>query len=146
MVGNNSAFEPDCVEIAVAFIEIEPRRVVLAWSENWESFVFPMTKLGSDTPERAAVRAAAEVFQLPCRAAAGEREQVKRSLQLSGSDGKLKDYHFSIVSVEVHPDFQRVALNRPSVVVADYDKLRAGEYQPLSPTVKMMLESTIQWG
>ena len=145
-MGNDSGFEPDRVEIALAFIEIEPRRVVLAWSENWESFVFPMTKLGSDTPERAAVRAAAEVFQLPCRAVAGKREQVKRSLQLSGSDGKLKDYHFTIVSVEVHPDFHRVALDRPSILVADYDKLLAGEYQPLSPTVKTMLESTIQWG
>lgn len=144
-------FDPHVLQIAVALIEVEPGRLVVAWNENWESFVLPLTKIRTGptvaSAEQAAVRAAAEALKVPCRVVPGKTEQLKRTLQLSLSDDELKDYHFTIVPVEVHPDFRNVALS-PAAVVADKAKLLAGEYQPLSPSVAAILAESLErgWG
>jgi hypothetical protein len=142
--------EPKSVPIAVALVIMEQGKVAIAWNKKWEAFVLPMTKPDAgpprETAEQAAVRAAAEVFQLPCRTISGKSGKAMRNLQLSNRDGEIKDYHFTIVPVEVHPDFQSVTVNGCSALFTSTEKLHAGEYQPQSPSVKLILDACLEWG
>ena len=143
-------FDPQNVQIAVALVKLDQNRLAIAWNEIWDAFVLPMTKIDAgppaETAEQAAVRAAAEVFQLPCRVVPGKAGQAMRKLQLSSRDGELKDYHFTVVPVEIHPDFSSTSLAYRPVFFAAATKLLNGEYQPLSPSVNPILEACVEWG
>jgi hypothetical protein len=137
------------VQIAVALVKSNKDQVAISWNGNWGAFVLPMTKLDITPPaesaEQAAVRAAAEVFGLPCRVVPGQSGKAMRKLQLGQRDGELKDYHFTVVPVEVHPDFQSAITNRP-VLMPAVEKLQTGDYQPMSPSVKPILDACVEWG
>lgn len=137
------------VSIGVALMKFDGR-LALTWNERWGAFVLPMTKQDSgppaETAEEAAVRAASDVFRLPTRVVAGQAAQAVRHTWRGGSDGQLKDYHFTVVPVEVHPDFAAVAAGSDRAVLADVDKLQSGEYQPLSPSMKTILTACVEWG
>ncbi len=142
-------FDPQTMQIAVALVKVNGDKIAITWNENWQAFVLPMTKLDAgppaETAEQAAIRAAADVFRLPCRVVPGRASQSMRKLQLSSRDGELKDYHFTVVPVEVHPDFQLPLEHRP-VLFPTAEKLLAGTYQPLSPSVKPILDACAEWG
>lgn len=143
-------FDPQTVQIAVALVKLNKDQVAIAWNDNWGAFVVPMTKLDetppAETPEKAAVRAAAEVIGVPCRVVPGQAGKAMRKLQLSNRDGEIKDYHFTVVPVEVHPDFQSASIAHRPVLFASADKLQSGEYQPVSPSVKPVLDACLEWG
>lgn len=142
-------FDPHTVQIAVALVKLNKDQVAVSWNGNWGAFVLPMTKLDTtppaEFPEQAAVRAAAEVIGLPCRVVPGQSGKAMRKLQLGQRDGELKDYHFTVVPVEVHPDFQSAITHRP-VLMPSVERLLAGDYQPVSPSVKPILDSCLEWG
>ena len=143
-------FDPQTVQIAVALVKLDRDMVVVSWNGKWDAFVLPLTKLDTTPPaesaEQSADRAAAEVFQLPCRVVPGKAGQAMRKLQLGQRDGQLKDYHFTVVPVEVHPDFRSVSLSNRDLLFVAADKLLSGEYQPVSPTVQPILEACLEWG
>ena len=143
-------FDPQNVQIAVALVKLDQQRLALTWNDNWQAFVLPMTKLDAgppaETAEQGAVRAAAEVFQLPVRVVSGKAGKAMRKLQLGQRDGELKDYHFTVVPVEIHPDFRNATIAHRPVVIADLKKLHDGEYQPISPSVKPILDACVEWG
>lgn len=143
-------FDPETIQIAVALVKLAPDKVAVSWNGKWDAFVLPLTKLDTTPPaesaEQAADRAAAEVFQLPCRVVPGKAGQAMRKLQLGQRDGQLKDYHFTVVPVEVHPDFRSVSLSNRDLLFVAADKLLSGEYQPVSPTVQPILEACLEWG
>jgi hypothetical protein len=143
-------FEPENVHIAVALVKMSDSKLAIAWNGSWDAFVLPMTKLSAGPPaekaEQAAVRAAAEVFQLPCRVVPGKAGKEMRMLQLSASNSELKNYCFTVVPVEIHPDFKYAPLGGRPVVFADFAKLQSGEYQPVSPSVKPILDECVEWG
>lgn len=136
------------VSIGVAFMKFDGR-LALAWNERWGAFVLPMTKLDAgppaETAEEAAVRAAAEVFRLPVRVVAGQAGQAVRHTWRGGADGQLKDYQFTVVPVEVHPDFAAAAAGSDRAVLADVDTLLRGDYRPVSPSVKPILTACVEW-
>ena len=142
-------FDPLTVQIAVAFVKPNKDQVAVSWNGNWGTFVFPMTKVDTTPPaesvENAAVRAAAEVIGLPCRVVPGQSGKAMRKLQLGQRDGELKDYYFTVVPVEVHPDFQSAITQRP-VLMPSVERLLTGEYQPMSPSVKPILDACLEWG
>jgi hypothetical protein len=137
-------FDPKNLNIAVALIKMGRDKVALTWNDKWGAFVFPMTKIAAgpaaESAEDAALRAAAEVLQLPVRVVAGQTSRKMRTLQLSDSDGQIKDYHFTVVHIEVHPDFAAASISDRPVIFAPIDQLQAGEYQPISPSVKPILD------
>lgn len=143
-------FDPQTLQIAVALVKLNKNQVAVSWNDNWGAFVFPMTKLDTTPPaesaEQAAVRAAAEIFGLPCRVMPGQSGKAMRKLQLGQRDGELKDYHFTVVPVEVHPDFGNASIAHRTVLFASADKLQSGEYQPVSPSVKPILDACLEWG
>ncbi len=70
-------FDPKQIPIAVALVRSVDGQLTIAWNDNWQSFVLPMTKIHSvgpvvETAEQAAVRAAAEVLHVPCRVVPGK--------------------------------------------------------------------------
>lgn len=142
-------FDPQNLQIAVALVKFDQGKVAISWNDKWQAFVLPMTKLDAGPPaesaEQAAVRAAAEVLQLPVRVVPGQAGKEMRKLQLSSRDGELKDYHFTIVPVEIHPDFQSAVTHRP-VLMPTVEKLQSGAYQPVSPSVKPILDACVEWG
>lgn len=143
-------FDPQNVQIAVALVKLNKGQVAVSWNDNWGAFVLPMTKLDATPPaesaEQGAVRAAAEVLGLPCRVVTGQTGKAMRKLQLGQRDGELKDYHFTVVPVEVHPDFQNAPVAHRPMLFASTDKLQSGEYQPVSPSVKPILDACLEWG
>ena len=137
-------FDPKNVQIAVALLKLGKDKVALTWNDNWGAFALPMTKIDTgkpaETAEHAALRAAAEVLQLPVRVAAGQAAKAMRALQLSDRDGEIKDYHFHVVPVEIHPDFAAVSINHRPVIFATVDHLQTGDIQPISPSVKPIID------
>ena len=137
-------FDPKNLNIAVALIKLGEGKVALTWNQKWGAFAFPMTKIDAGPPaesaEQAALRAAAEVLQLPVRVVAGQTSRTMRALQLSDSDGQIKDYHFTVVQVEVHPDFAEASISSRPLLFASIEQLQAGEYQPMSPSVKSIID------
>ena len=121
--------------------------IAITWNNNWNSFVVPMTKVSGgeeeETAEQAAVRALAEVVQLPCQVVPGEAAHEMRQLQLSGRDGEIKDYQFVVVPVQIHPDFAIASVVDRQVIFASADKLQAAEYQPVSPSVKPLIDECV---
>jgi 8-oxo-dGTP pyrophosphatase MutT (NUDIX family) len=142
-------FDPAKPSIAVAFIVDSQGRLLLSWNEKWGAFTLPMTKLRSDppaeTPEQAAVRAAAEVLGVPARVVPGKAAKFARGLQKSTRDGGIKDYQYNVVPVEAHPDYAAIIGSRP-YVWASIDKLQTGEYQPVSSSVQPLLQDCVEWG
>ena len=140
-------FDPQQPSIAVALVSDASGNLLIAWNAKWGCFTLPMTKidkeLPAETPSEAAVRAAAEVLQVPCRVVAGKEPQFFRGLQKSDRDAEIKDYQYHVVQVEPHPDFaERVS----SALYASADKLRSGEYQPVSGSVEEILTHCVEWG
>lgn len=129
--------------IAVALVSDASGGLLITWHAKWRSFTFPMTQIAHDqlpakeTPIDAAVRAAANVLQVPCRVVAGKEPSFRRGLQLSGRDAEIKDYHYHIFDVEPHPDFADRAVQG---LYASTDKLRDEDYQPISDSVKEILK------
>ena len=106
-----------------------------------------MTKISSgplaESAEQAAIRAMAEVLQLPTQVVAGKAGKQMRTLQLSDRDGELKDYHFTVVPVQIHPDFATASIADRPVIFASADKLQAEDYQPMSPSVKPIVNEWV---
>jgi ADP-ribose pyrophosphatase YjhB (NUDIX family) len=142
-------FNPAKPSIAVAFIIDSNGRLLLTWNEKWGAFTLPMTKVDmevpAETPSQAAVRAAAEVLQVPCRVVAGKHPQFSRGLQKSDRDAQIKDYQYNVIQVEPHPDFA-AHITSQLLVWAAIDKLQAGEYQPISQSVEPLLRESVEWG
>ena len=142
------SFEPQVVRIAVALMRTDDGAVI-TWNSNWESFVLPMTKIGGargETAEQAAVRALAEVVRVPCQVEPGKSSHEMRQLQLSDRDGEIKDYQFVVVPVRFHPNFANVSIiNRP-MVLAPVEKLQSEEYQPMSSSVKPIIDECVELG
>ena len=140
-------FDPEQPSIAVAMIVNARGELLIAWNSQWGCFTLPMTKIRyeppAEKPPEAAVRAAAEVLGVPCRAQANEEARFFRGLRKSSRDAEIKDYQFHVVRVEYHPDF---ADRIESALWCSGDKLRAGEYQPLSGSVDEVLRHCIDWG
>ena len=143
------SFEPKIIRIAVALMMTD-HGVAITWSENWDAFVLPMTKIATgaraENPEQAAVRALAEVLRVPCQIEPGQTSHEMRQLQLSDRDGEIKDYQFVIVPVRIHPDFANTTIRPHSVIFATGDKLQAGEYQPMSPSTKLIIDECASIG
>lgn len=108
-----------------------------------------MTKLQhgqpAETPEHAAVRAAAEVLGVPTRVVPGQNAKFARELLRSLRDGDIKDYQYHVVPVEAHPDFASQVSGK-SLVWASVDKLQTGDYQPLSKSIDSILKDCVEWG
>lgn len=142
--------DPERLRIAVALVMSDAQRLLLFWNEKWQGFALPMTKPHSgppgESPEQAAVRAAAEALCLPARVIPGRGSHTTRTLQLSARDGQIKDYVYTIVPVEVHPDYHGSLRDSQRVVWMPVDKLTAGEYQPLTTSVKPILDECREWG
>ncbi len=147
--GDLTLFNPTQPSIAVAFAVDTNKRLLLTWNTNWGCFTLPMTKLQleqpAETPEQAAVRAAAEVLGVPTRVVPGQAAQFARGLLRSPRDGDIKDYQYHVVPIEAHPDFASHIAAQPRVW-AKIDKLQTGEYQPLSKSIAALLDDCIQWG
>ncbi len=141
--------DPQNIQIAAAFMRAPGNKLALVWSDTWQAFVLPMTKLNAgppaETAEQAAIRAAAGGSGAPCRVVPGSAAKAMRALQLSNRDGEIKDYHFTIVPVEIHPDFVATSTG-PRLILVDTGKLQHGEYQPISPSIRPILESCFEWG
>lgn len=137
-------FDPKNVQIAVALLKLGNDNVALTWNDKWGAFVLPMTKIDNgkpaETAEHAALRAAAEVLQLPVRVIAGQAAKAMRTLQLSDRDGEIKDYHFHVVPVEIHPDFAAISITHRPVIFATVDQLQSEAIQPISPSVKPIID------
>jgi ADP-ribose pyrophosphatase YjhB (NUDIX family) len=142
--------DPETLRIAVALVMSESRRILLAWNHHWQGFALPMTKIDAgppaETPELAAARAAAETLQLPARVVPGRSGQAMRMLQLSGRDGEIKNYVYTVVPIEVHPDFHAAPRDHRPTIWAPVAKLAAGEYQPLTSSVQPVLDACREWG
>jgi len=140
-------FDPQQPSIAVALVFDSGGNILIGWNAKWRCFTLPMTKidkeLPAETPSEAAVRAAAEVLQVPCRVVAGKEQQFFRGLQKSDRDAEIKDYQYHVVQVEPHPEFSG---HVSSALYASADKLRSGEYQPVSGSVGEILNHCIGWG
>lgn len=142
-------FDPAQPSIAVAYVVDSQGRLLLTWNEKWGAFTLPMTKVHSDqpaeTPEQAAIRAAAEVLGVPTRVVKDKETKFARGLQKSPRDGDIKDYQYNVVPVEADPDFASHISSQP-LVWAAIDKLQAGEYQPVSTSVESLLRECFEWG
>ena len=142
-------FDPAQPSIAVAYVVDTQGRLLLIWNEKWGAFTLPMSKLQSDqpseTPEQAAIRAAAEVLGVPTRVVQGKEAKFARGLQKSPRDGDIKDYQYNVVKVEAHPDFASQVNGKP-LVWAAIDKLQDAEYQPVSKSVQAILRECVEWG
>lgn len=142
-------FDPAQPSIAVAYIVDSQGRLLLAWNEKWGAFTLPMTKVLSEqpaeTPEQAAIRAAAEVLGVPTQVVPGKATKFARGLQKSPRDGDIKDYQYNVVQVEAHPDFVSQVSSKP-LVWAAINKLQTGEYQPVSRSVESLLRECVEWG
>ncbi len=105
-------FNPTQPSIAVAYVVDSSGRLLLAWNSSWGCFTLPMTKLQieqpAETPERAAVRAAAEVLGVPTRVVPNKTAKFARGLLRSPRDGDIKDYQYHVVPIEA-PSRLRVA-------------------------------------
>ena len=97
-------FDPAQPSIAVAYVVDSQGRLLLAWNANWGAFTLPMTKLHTEmpaeTPEQAALRAAAEVLGVPTRVVPGHTAKFARGLLRSPRDGEIKDYQYHVVPIE----------------------------------------------
>ena len=142
-------FDPQNVQIAVALVRRPDGAIALSWNANWDVFVMPVSKIDPGPPaesaEQAAIRAAAEAFQVPCRVVPGKSARAMRTLQLGQRDGQIKDYNFTVVPIEVHPDFQADRAWNDRCIFVDVAKALAGDYQPLSPSVKPIVEACLEW-
>jgi hypothetical protein len=142
--------DPKKLRIAVAFMMSDAKRLLLHWNEKWQAFALPMSKPNAGPPaetfEQAAIRAAAEALLLPTRTVAERDSRATRSLQLSARDGHIKDYVYTVVPVEVHPDFRGLSPDSRPVIWMPIGKLLAGEYQPLTCSVKPILDECRAWG
>ncbi|MCA9086352.1 MAG: hypothetical protein KDA81_19975 [Planctomycetaceae bacterium] len=130
--------------ISVALLKTSDGKVALTWSDPWGAFVLPMTKRSAgpppETAEQAAVRAMAEVLQLPVRVVPGQFGREMRTLQLSGRDGEIHDYQFTVVPVEIHPDFKWCDITHRSVIFATTAHIQTLDVQPVSPSVKLIID------
>jgi len=142
--------DPVTVAIAAALVLADEERVLLTWNDKWQAFTLPMTRLAAippgGTPERAGLRAASEVLQLPTRLIPDRSGKATRMLQLSWRDKIIKNYVFNVFPIEVHPDFQSLQLRNGSAIWMPVEQLRSGEYQPMSPTVVPVLNECREWG
>lgn len=142
-------FDPAQPSIAVAYIVDSQGRLLLTWNEKWGAFTLPMTKVHSDqpaeSPEQAAIRAAAEVLAVPTRVVVDKETKFARGLQKSPRDGDIKDYQYNVVPVEAHPDFASQVSSKP-LLWATIAKLQNGDYQPVSKSVEAILQECAQWG
>lgn len=142
-------FDPSQPSIAVAYVVDPAGRLLLTWNERWDAFTLPMTKLRSEqpaeTPEQAAIRAAAEVLGVPTRVVPGQVAKFARGLLRSQRDGEIKDYQYHVVPIEPHPDFASHVSKQPLIWVA-INRLQIGEYQPLSMSIEQLLQECVAWG
>lgn len=142
-------FDPDQPSIAVAYIVDSQGRLLLTWNNKWGAFTLPMTKVQFDqpaeTPEQAAIRAAAEVLGVPTQIVPGKETKFARGLQKSPRDGDIKDYQYNIVQVEAHPDFASLVSSK-TFVWASIAKLQNSDYQPVSKSVDAILQECVAWG
>jgi hypothetical protein len=143
-------FEPETIHAAVAFVRNDQGQLLLVWNQKWQSFMLPLTKIHAGPPqeaaEHAAIRAASEALLLPTRVVPGQAGRMTRALRISGRDGEIKNYVYTVVPVELHPDFAAVSLVGCPVIWASIEKLGGAEYQPLSSTAKPVLDECIGWG
>ena len=141
--------DPERLGIAVALVISDSRRLLLSWNEPWQGSVLPMSKLHAgppaESPEQAAVRAAAQALHLPVRVLPGHRSQTTLAATIA-RDGEIKDYVFTIVLIEAHPDFRDSLPDSHRVIWMPVEKLIAGEYQPLTTSVKPILDECRVWG
>ena len=142
--------DPNQPFIAVAYLVDSEGRLLLAWNNKWGAFSLPMTKIRTEwpdeTPDEAAVRAAAEILGVPARVAAGKTTQFSEHLAPSLRDQEIKDYKCHIVPVEVHPDFDANIRADRAWIWADVEKLQQQDYQPVSPSVAGFLKDAQEWG
>jgi len=134
------------VRVAAAVITDASEQLLVSLNESWGAFTLPMSRIrtgpdADETPEFAAVRAAAEVLGVPVRLGAG-RYQVGL-LELSGRELAEKTYAVHLVRVEPHPAFaDRLAIRAPHFWAAPF-LLAEGHYEPLSPMLPRLVR-TIQ--
>ena len=69
-----------------------------------------------------------------------------QGLHKSPRDGDIKDYRYNVIPVEAHPDFASSISSSQPVIWAAFDKLQAGEYQPISKSVDALLRECVEWG
>lgn len=139
--------EPKTVTVVVALVTNPDGKLLLSWNPMWGGFSLPMTKVAdgppAETVARAAVRAAAEVVGRPVRVANGHKPRNTRDLLLSARDKEVKNYVYTVVRVEVHPDFVGHA---GSGFWAAPEGLASGEYQPATDSVPPVVAELRDWG
>ena len=140
--------DPKSVSIAVALLMIPGKGLVLTWNDKWEAFVLPMTKIKSGPPvesgNTAAIRAAAEAVRLPIQCKPEQASKEMRTLQLSLRNDEVKDYRFTVVPVDIHPDFT-LEVAPSSTICCSVEKLMEEAYQPVSPSVLPILKACLEW-
>ena len=139
--------EPKTISVVVAFVADAAKRVLLAWNDKWGGFTLPMTKPDAgppvETDDAAALRVAAETLRVPVRLVAGRTARKTRELLLGGRDSIIKNYVYTVVPVEIHPDFA-AALPAAPLWVAPR-KIEEGEYGPLTDSVQPLFAEFREW-
>lgn len=140
--------EPMSVRVVVGLIVHPEKGVLLKWNPKWGAFTFPLTKPNVSIPKEddmdAAVRAGAEALGVPVRVVEGETPRKTRELLRSERDSVVKNYIYTVVPIEAHPDFANKPLPAGSLWF-NPEKLAAKEYAPISETVYALLEELNEW-
>lgn len=142
----------DLSRVAVAIVTDEPlQRVLLTWNDRWGAFTLPMTRVRIapgghplDTPEQAALRAAAEALGVPVRHAAPPLKAELNRFLLSGREQRVKPYEHHIFRVEPHPHFAgRFFYRGPFLWASAYALMDRGIYEPISPSVAPLIRHVL---
>jgi 8-oxo-dGTP pyrophosphatase MutT (NUDIX family) len=137
------------VNVSVAIVTDQNKRVLLTYSDNWGMFTLPMARRlqGQRTKEpatRAAIRAAAEVLGVPVRLAE-EHQGPKRVLARLESGRQLEDkiYTYFVYHVEPHPDFaDGLQIRQPFLWLSPH-LILSGAYDPISESARFILREVL---
>ncbi len=136
------------VRVVVGLVADPKKGVLLKWNPKWGAFTFPLTKpsvsLPRESDAEAAVRAGAEALGVPVRVVEGATPRKIRELIRSERDSVLKNYVYTIVPIEAHPDFANLPTPTGSLWF-DPKMLELKEYAPISETVYALLDELNEW-
>ena len=136
------------IQVAVTIVQRADFYLV-EYNPKWESFSLPMSRQRrvmtagvavTETPETAAVRAAAKVLGRPLNAAQFPRLVPLRSPYArlrSGRDGKTKDYRYSVFAMRVSDPVVRHSLGWHTLWMRPED---LATHIPVSESVKLLLK------
>src|SRR5687768_12038394 len=91
---------------AVLFLNRD-RECLLTFHHRWNGFTLPMTAQrsgpgGRESPDRAALRAAARAVNVPVRI--GKHVRLEPEAVVSGRDFHVRNYLYDVFRAEPHPD------------------------------------------